>query len=226
MRGNMRSCELSDTLGPSDGGSAIGTGNKNISKWNILALIVVAFGGGLTLILDQLWIIQWSKTGMHFPVGERQTVALPAGKSLVYYESPHSVPSSLATLQLYDLEGNRSRLPLLREDINYKIRLTGISGRALWEVDIPQPGEYRFIVSNENVLSDEDIPPEDQIVFLKSPNSLLTAKFIQNVIRFTGLGITAVLFIIFYLLHYLTINKRKSREQEAEQFEGEFELEP
>lgn len=189
-------------------------------------MIVVVFGGGTTLILDQLWIIQWSMSGQHFHVGERQTVVLPVGKSLVYYESPHSVPSSLATLQLYDLEGNRSRVPLLREDINFKIRFTGLSGRALWEIDIPEDGEYRFIVSNENVLNDEDLPPEDQIVFLKTPNSLLTAKLIQNVIRFTGLGITTVLFIIFYLLHYLTINKRKSQEQEAEQFEGEFELEP
>lgn len=159
-------------------------------------------------------------------MGERQTIILPVGKSLVYYESPHSVPSSLATLQLYDLEGNRTRVPLLREDINFKIRFTGISGRALWEIDIPEKGDYRFIVSNENVLSDEDIPPEDQIVFLKSPNSMLTAKRIQNVIRFTGLGITAVMFIVFYLLHYLTINKRKSQEKEAQQFEGEFELGP
>ena len=189
-----------------------------------MALIVVVVGGGFTMTLDQFWIFQWSKSGMHFPVGERQIVNLPAGKSLVYYESPHSVPSALATLQMYDLEGNRSRVPLLREDINFKIRLTGLSGRALWEIDIPEDGEYRFIVSNENVLSDEDIPPADQIVFLKTPNSMLTAKRIQDVIRFTGLGITAVLFIIFYLLHYLTINKRKSQEQEAEQFEGEFEL--
>jgi hypothetical protein len=192
----------------------------------MLALIVIIFGGGGTLLMDQLWIVHWSRSGQQFLVGERQSVLLPAGKSLVYYESPYSVPTSLATLQVYDLDGNRSRVPLYAhsEDVNFNIRFTGLSGRAMWELDTPQDGEYRFIVTNENVLSDEDIPPEDRIVFLKSPNSLVTAKFIQNVIRFTGLGITTVMFILFYLLHYLTVGKRKNQNQETEEFEGEFEL--
>ena len=120
----------------------------------------------------------------------------------------------------------RIRVPLYTErDYSFRIRFTGLSGRAMWKLNIDQPGEYRFIATNEDVLNDEDIPAEDQIVFLKSPATPDDAILVQKIIRITGLVITAVLFLICYLIHYATISKMKTDDDDAEQFEGEFELE-
>ena len=199
----------------------------NITKWNVLALVIVISGGVITLGLAQLWVVHWSRTGVRLPLNARHTISLPAGESLVYYESPHSVPSGRATLQLYDPAGERSRVPIVTEDLSFRVHFTGLSGRALWALDIPEPGDYVVIATNENVLSDNDLPPEDHVVFLKSPNSLHETRAVQKGIMITGGSITLVLTIICYLLHLSVVSRRAlTGAPPSEEFEGEFRLEP
>lgn len=164
----------------------------------------------ITMTLDQLWILQWGESGIRFPVGERQTITLPQGRSMVYYESPHSVPSGPVSFSLINPDGRRKRVPMITEDINYKIFLTGISGRAFWQLIIMQPGDYSFETSNDSVLNDEDVPPEDKIVFLKNPDTLGEAQAVQKIIRITGASISIVVLTIFYLLHIVTLKKREA----------------
>lgn len=182
----------------------------SITKWNILALVAVVCGLVITMTLDQLWILQWGESGLRFPVGERQTITLPKGRTLVYYESPHSVPSGPVTFTLFNPDGRRIRVPMIPNDINYKILLTGVSGRAFWELSIMRPGDYSFEISNDSVLSDVDVPPEDKIVFLKSPDTLAEAQAFQKIIRITGASISIVVLTIFYLLHIVTLKKREA----------------
>ena len=182
----------------------------SITKWNVLALVSVVLGLVLTLTLDQLWVLQWGESGLRFPVGERQTITLPQGRSMVYYESPHSVPSGPVTFTLFHPDGRRVRVQMIPEDVSYKILMTGGSGRAFWELSIMRPGEYSFETSNDSVLSDEDVPPEDQIVFLKTPNSLAEVQAFQKNIRITGASISIVLLTLFYLKHIVTLKKREA----------------
>ncbi len=163
----------------------------------------------ITLSLDQLWVLQWGESGLRFPVGGRQTITLPKGRSIVYYESPHSVPSGPVTFTLFNPDGRRIRVPMISEDISYKIMLTGVSGRAFWQLSTMRPGEYSFETSNDSVLSDEDVPPEDQIVFLKS-QTLAEVQAFQKVIRITGASISILLLTIFYLKHIVTLKKREA----------------
>ena len=199
---------------------------RHITKWNLLALVVVIAGGAATLGLAQLWIVNWSRTGERFTLNARHTVTLPAGQSLVYYESPHSVPMGRATLQVYDPAGNRSRAPIVTDDVSFRVHLTGLSGRALWQLSIPEPGEYVFIATNENILSDADLPPEDRIVLFKSPNTVHEARLVQKGIMITGGSITLVLTIICYLFHLGAVSRRGPEAAPADEFEGEFKLEP
>ncbi len=164
----------------------------------------------ITLTLDQLWVLQWGESGIRFPVGGRQTITLDKGRSIVYYESPHSVPSGPVTFTLYNPDGRRIRVPMISEDTSYKIMLTGVSGRAFWQLNTMRPGEYSFETSNDSVLSDEDVPPEDQIVFLKSPDTLAEVQAFQKIIRITGASLSIVLLTIFYLKHIVTLKKREA----------------
>lgn len=173
-------------------------------------MVSVICGLVITMTLDQLWILQWGESGIRFPVGERQTITLPQGHSMVYYESPHSVPSGPVSFSLFHPDGRRVRVPMITKDINYKIFLTGISGRAFWELSIRRPGEYSFEISNDSVLSDDDVPPEDKIVFMKSPDTLGEAQAFQKIIRITGASISIVVLTIFYLLHIVTLKKREA----------------
>ncbi|MCZ6834656.1 MAG: hypothetical protein O7G85_02685 [Planctomycetota bacterium] len=197
---------------------------NNITKWNLLALGIVVAGGGLTMLLAQMWIINWSESGLRYPLRARQTISLPAGKSFVYYESPFSVPVGRAELQLYDPEGIRTRVPLITRDISFRINLTGLSGRAMWELDIPQAGEYQFVAASHDVASEDEIPLEDKIVFLKTPNSVQEAKAIQKGIMIIGGSITIVLTAICYLIHMKSLGRGSDDSSETDMFEGEFEL--
>ena len=205
---DAHACETGVTLSVSSSEENAISQRESITKWNILALVSVVCGLVITMTLDQMWILQWGESGIRFPVGGRQTITLPQGRSLVYYESPHSVPSGPVSFSLIHPDGRRVRVPMITKDINYKILLTGISGRAFWELRIREPGDYSFETSNDSVLSDDDVPPEDKIVFLKSPNSLSEAKAFQKIIRITGASISIVVLTIFYLLHFVTLKKR------------------
>ena len=90
----------------------------------------------------------------------------------------------------------------------FRINFTGLSGRVFWELDTPEAVQYRFIVNNESVLSDDMVAPEDRVVFFKTPNSLREAQWMQKIIRITGASITAVPMILCYIMHFITLRRR------------------
>lgn len=182
--------------------------SRPITKWSVLALVCAAAGAAVTLTIDQMWLSAWAKSGKHFPISQFGTVDLPAGQTLVYYESPFSVPVGDATLFITNPEGERVRPIMLADDMSYRMMLTGWSGRALWKLDITQPGPHRFRCSNHSVESDADIPAEDRVAFLKQPDSLTEVTNVRKFIQITGATATLTLVIAFYVLHGLALRSR------------------
>ena len=182
---------------------------SSISKWNVLALLVAFVGAGATLAADQIWLMNWARSGVSFPIGQRTPVQLPAGPTRVYYESPLAVPVDNATLRIFDGDGERLPTRGLDGQDNYHLLFTGWSGRALWEVNVPAAGTYSMVCNNYNFMNDEDIPIEDRVVFLKQPDSFQEVKTVRTIVQVTGATITMTAVIILYLLHSLTLQKRK-----------------
>ncbi len=179
----------------------------------MLALLVALGGAAITLGLDQLWLNNWFRSGQTFAIGQRATVQLPAGSTLVYYESPVAAPVGDVMLRIFDADNERLRVENLDEsqtgDLSYRLLLTGWSGRALWRVNIPAAGAYGMICNNHNFMSDADIPAADRVVFLKQPDSFKEVKTVRTIIQVTGATITMTAVILFYLLHSLTLQKRR-----------------
>ena len=183
--------------------------HSSITKWNILALLAAVVGAGSTLAIDQLWLLNWSRSGVAFPVGQRSQVQLPPGLTRVYYESPVAVPVGDATLRVLDSDDERLPVRNLDGEDNYRLLFSGWSGRALWEVNVPAAGTYGLIGHNYNFENDKDIPADDRVVFLKQPNSFSEVKTVRTIIQVTGATITMTAVIILYLLHSLTLQKRR-----------------
>jgi hypothetical protein len=177
----------------------------------VLALLAVIIGGAATIALDQLWLSAWASSGKAFPVGRRALVELPAGESLVYYESPVAAPRQDVTLRLFDENDDYVPLRSPGKDISYSLLFTGWTGRALWKVNVPKAGPYGVLCLNHNYEFDSDIPADDRVVFLKNPNSLDEVKFVRTVIQITGATIVGVLVIVFYLLHGVALAKRRAQ---------------
>lgn len=186
-------------------------GQSSITKWNMLALIAAIAGGGATLGLDQLWLNNWVNSGQSFAIGQRASIQLPAGTARVYYESGVAVPVGDASLRVLDADGERMPVRALEGDENYRLLFTGWSGRALWEITIPANGTYEMVCHNFNFMSDADIPPEDRVVFLKTPDSFREVKTFRTFIQVTGATITMTAVIILYLLHSLTLQRRRKQ---------------
>jgi len=190
--------------------------NRPITKWSVLALIVVVVGGAITLLLGQLWLGQWAKTGQRLAVGSEQSVELPAGNVLVYYESSVAVPEiRTAKLSVLDPYGRRLRPIIPAEDHTFKLMFGGSSGRALWELEIVEPGVHTIRCFNNNFASDADVPAEDRVVFGKQPGSVAQAIAVRKTILITGAVITIALAVILYILHGLALRKRAAAPAEA-----------
>lgn len=176
-------------------------------------MLVVLAGTICTLGLDQAWLRSWVNSGRSYPLSQRLTIDLPPGKSLVYYESPDGVPMENANLQLYDSDGDR--LPVARpsHDISYRMMFGGMSGRALWQIDIPRAGQFTFICYNFNFTSDREIPPDDRVVFLKQPDSIEQVGLVRSLIQVTGATITVTLVILLYTLHGIAVYRRAAKER-------------
>ena len=186
---------------------------SNITKWNVLALLAALLGMVITLGLDQLWLNNWFNSGQAFAIGQRATVQLPAGPTLVYYESPVAAPVGDVMLRIFDADNERLRVESLDEsrtaELNYRLLLSGWSGRALWRVNIPAAGVYSVLCNNHNFMSDADIPADDRVVFLKQPDSFADVKAVRTFILVTGATVMMTAVIVFYLLHSLTLHKRR-----------------
>jgi hypothetical protein len=137
-------------------------------------------------------------------------VDVAPGPTLVYYESPHSVPEANCTLYMRNPYEERvmARIPSAPAvDLSYRVSLTGWSGRALWAVDLDEPGTYEFRCTNANFPSDEAVPVEDRIVFFKHPESLAVARGRQKLFKIAGGVVTVALAIVLYVMHGLSLRR-------------------
>jgi hypothetical protein len=186
----------------------------------VLALLAMLVGGAATLGVAEVWLQNWLRSGQSFPVGRRGVVQLPAGKSLVYYESLVAVPhdgDSGATLKVEDADDEPMPVRAIRAyrddgpgdgSMEYRLWLSGWSGRALWEIDAPAAGRYSLQCHNHSVLSDNDLPAEDRIAVLRSPNSFAQVRTLRTIMLITGGTITMTAVIILYMLHSLALKRR------------------
>jgi hypothetical protein len=183
---------------------------RSITKWNILALLVMISGVITTLGLDQIVVRAWAGSGQAFPIGQKSTIALPAGDSMVWYEGLDRVPVSDVSLFMYDPDGDRVKPEILSADIDWALLLGRKCGRALWRLHLPRAGVYEFSAFNHNFASDREIPPDDRIVFLKTPDSLAEITLLRRIIQITGANVTVTSAVVLYLLHFLALRKRRS----------------
>ncbi len=199
--------------------------SQSITKWNMLALLAIVVGSAATLGLSEIWLQNWTRSGHWFPVGSRATVQLPAGRTLVYYESPVAVPrdgDSGATLRVEDADDEPVAVRPLRAygdegdgdaNLEYRLWLSGWSGRALWEFDAPIAGRYSFVCHNHSVLSDDDLPTDDRIALLRQPDSFAEVRMVRTIVLITGATITITAVIILYMLHSLALQRRRNSAQ-------------
>ncbi|UCD76644.1 MAG: hypothetical protein JSV91_06905 [Phycisphaerales bacterium] len=207
-------------------------GGRSITIWNLLALVVVVAGALATLGLGEMWMHRWAGTGLRMRLDDWCTLDLQAGKSLVYYESSQTVPDGGVVLTaniprevfvpLSQAEGRpseeedvqRNRFPAfpLAEDISYRLMLGGQSGRALWELNLPEAGSYELRAVNTNYLSDEAVPAGDCIVFHKQPDTLAGAMDIRRGIHICGAAVTILLAVILYIKHGRVLKHLRQQE--------------
>lgn len=195
-------------VGGLSGGRAISK-RRPITIWSVLALLWVVVGGGLTILLDQLWIHSWAKSGVAAPVGELFNIDLEPGRTLLYYESPSAVPQTTRVHMFNPYQEQIYPQPPA-EERSYNMLLTGWSGKAVAEIDVDEVGTYRIVCYNTSVLSDDDIPAEDRIVLKKKPASLTEALTIRRIIQIGGATIVLLGAIGLYIIHGITLHRRAS----------------
>ena len=93
------------------------------------------------------------------------------------------------------------------ENNNFQIK--GLNGRALFGLSVDEPGLYRLHCFNANVRSDEEVPADDRIVFLKTPST--RAQRVRRRIHLVGVAVTVGLAIGLYILHGVALHRRRSR---------------
>lgn len=196
---------------------------KPITVWNVAALAVMVIGAAATLLAAHVWMEHWAQTGVHLPVGQRTRIALPAGETMVFYESRYTVPSSLASLHIVSPQGERIHPETFDGDDNYRMRGSGLSGRALWRVHLPIDGVYDIGCYNANYLSNDAIPVDDRVTMFKAPNTLAAAGLIQTGIHIGGGTMTVALAAALYTLHAFSLKRRRLQEAESHNTEAGME---
>jgi hypothetical protein len=187
---------------------------SSISIWNVLALLTVLGGGTLTLLLDQMSIRSWAYSGIRRPIGNEQIVDLPAGELLVYYESPDYVPGQPVYFSIRSADGNRIPYGTPTSDNNFALLMSGWSGRAMWQIDLPEPTRCEVIVLNDMPEFEDEDRSKHQVVFAKQPATLAEATRNRRIIQYLGAGLTIGLAIALYIVHGVTLSRREQTPQQ------------
>ena len=180
---------------------------KNITIFNILALIVVITGIPLTILQARAALQNWAQSGERFPLGVWGIVDLKETDTLVYYESPDAVPTEYVKLIINDINNTLVHVstPNERNDFSFKDK----QGAALFELTLLQPGSYRFICHDAMANSIEDNPEQDKVVFAKSPNSKAQAQNKSTLTYIIGGASTLGLAAILYIFHGIRLQRKE-----------------
>lgn len=183
-----------------------------MTRWNVFALAGAIIGTLCTLGLDHWWMHHWLNSGVTVPVGERADVSLNQGRVLAYYESNDAVPlPGMAAIHVIGPSGESLPVMPAPDTSDYSIQRHNSAGRQLWEFEVREEGMYDIGGFNHHYHSDADIPKYDRIVINRRPESLSQAVLIRNIIRITGLTVTLLLVIVFYIPHVRTVKRLAGR---------------
>ena len=184
---------------------------RSITIWNVLALLVMLLGGGLTFLLAYNYKTQWAQTGQRLEFGSEYQIELAPEQSPVifFYETASSEASSGdVVLTVYDPFGERiTRLAAGSEDESFVI--AGWHGYPTRELAVDEAGVYRIKCSNVAYSSDKEVPEDDRVVLLKQPPRTTQMLANHRIMLVVGASITMALAIAFYVVHGLTLNRRQ-----------------
>lgn len=158
-----------------------------------------------------MWANHWATTGIEFEVGRILDAELPAGDTVVYYQSVQPVPPRTGYtepihLRLIDPYEDLVPLSSITDDASYE--LGGRHGRAVFQAKLPVAGIYKLRCSNNAVSSDADTPAEDRIIFFRQPSTLAEMSTVQRVMQVIGGTTTVALAIVLYIIHGVTLHRR------------------
>ncbi len=191
---------------------------KPITIWSILALVVLMGLGGFTVFASWYSVRMWVDSGEKFiiePTGRvRDQVFLTTGEHIVFYESVEALPTDY---MMYIAAAESPETPTQKKVLfnddpfvqNNKFEHGGVQGKPVCRITAPSDGWYEFTFHNSNM----DMDPNDRIVFGKSPQTLESAIQRRTFISIGGLSVTGVLFIGLYLMHAVTLSKRKQTDR-------------
>lgn len=182
--------------------------SRLITVWSVLALLTAAMGTAGTLVMARAWVRSWVDSGIKLPVGSAAQVRVPADRlqSLVFYESDETVPGNVR-LDIRDRFGERYRVRVPADDQGFEV--DGRHGRALFHLDLPEPGVYDVRCLNPNYASDDEVPVDDAIVFLKDPDSKDGMLAGRRVLVAVGASVTVAVTLLLYVLHGVTLLRRR-----------------
>jgi hypothetical protein len=152
------------TMAPPPATSApVATKVKPSGWWHVLGALLIVAGVGGAIALIAVWAARTSDAVDKFarvrvpPEGTAATLSFrKAGEFTIYYEwrskadgqtidnSDHDPPSDL-TITLTNSAGQQ--LPLRPKSGDFTFSFNNIAGRAVYAVDVPQPGEYTMKIT-------------------------------------------------------------------------------
>lgn len=187
---------------------------RRITIWSVLALIVALLGATVTLITARSWVGQWAASGAKYSIGEWVQVYVPetALTSLVYYESTSEVGSRFMRLYVRDVYGEA--YPPTPPEVDNEFAIGGLQGRALFRLDLLEPGTYDMRCVNPNYASDEEIPASDRVVFLKTPNTKSEVLRVRKAILAAGGSGTILATLLLYILHGISIHRHRGADRD------------
>jgi hypothetical protein len=183
---------------------------KTITRWNILALLVLVVGGCATYFGGQLWVHYWARSGTRVPLGVTCEVDLPGGDMLVYYETAGRIPDENVLLYVENADGKRVTVwPNANEDNDYRLALSGWTGRSLWQLNGVVAGTHRVEAFASRHLSDKPTSDAERVVFGKQPNTIAEVDRLRKRFQIICGGTALSMAIGLYVLHGVSLHRRK-----------------
>jgi hypothetical protein len=183
---------------------------RRLTRWNVLALIVVVLGAVCTTAAGQLWVHYWAKSGVRVPLGQWHTIDLPAGDMYVYYEVDGPLPDETVFLHVQDSSGRPANaFPNANEDNDYYLAFSGWSGRPLWHLQGLESGPHNVVAWASRHLVDSPTSSAERVVFAKQPNTIAEVDATRKRIQTTGAALTIAVAILLYILHGVSLHRRR-----------------
>lgn len=186
---------------------------RSVTRYSVMALLVLMVGGGSVYFGSMLYLYYWmSESGEQFGLGETYSTVLGPGTTTIFYQTPDPtvVESGFLYIGITGPNGDRVLAEqMMHRDVDAYGPPTFLEGtvpfgRPVWRLEVTEPGEYRFEVTANH----SEQTPDDRAVINKSPSSIQQAMSLQRTLMLGGLSIVGILFVILYIMHFVTLHKQ------------------